>query len=235
MTLPIEKQRCPYCKSPLEAYKVTRVQTLCEHVFSPNETPCPKQLYRCSVEACPTVGVCMWTLDGELFTEGPYSHKKIDFIDSNDAPFGTISRKINVEVCKHDEDFTFFRLPWVRAEIYFEYESNLDGDIVKRKPRLRLYKRYNKDGWERYWHPIHETKTVCKKAWTSFRRFLRCNLYCRYGYHARTTNHDDLGITGSWTCNDCGHHEEAIQWPKPPPKKQKVEESTNVSKDEKDS
>ena len=33
------------------------------------------------------------------------------------------------------------------------------------------------------------------------------------------------GIAGEWTCNDCGHHQDAIQWPRPPKMKEALEKS----------
>ena len=52
-----------------------------------------------------------------------------------------------------------------------------------------------------------------------FRKWLQCKPFDK---HCNVTHHDDMGIAGAWTCNDCGHHQPAIEWPKyhhigPPP------------------
>jgi hypothetical protein len=47
-----------------------------------------------------------------------------------------------------------------------------------------------------------------------FRKWLQCRLL---DTHWSVTHHDDSGIDGAWTCDDCGHYEPAIEWPKPPP------------------
>ena len=48
-----------------------------------------------------------------------------------------------------------------------------------------------------------------------FRRIFCCWLF---DSHFDCTHFDDRGAAGEWKCNDCGHHEPAIVWLKPPPR-----------------
>jgi hypothetical protein len=65
------------------------------------------------------------------------------FINNNDAPFGSPERKTNVEIRKEDENkllFTFPCYPLKGWKVYskWEYRSNEDGDILKKKLHFRI-------------------------------------------------------------------------------------------------
>ncbi|MCF1193589.1 hypothetical protein LRR18_18540, partial [Mangrovimonas sp. AS39] len=67
----------------------------------------------------------------------------IPFIDENDGPFGSISRQINVEVSKKDENHPLFGIEtrWGHIEVVYSYKSNKDGDILSRKRKYQIWKK----------------------------------------------------------------------------------------------
>ena len=92
--------KCPCCKTELLAWKRLPLETLEEHVMDPNGIPTIKTAYRCPNIKCPTNGEkftaepkVFWNEDGELYGDS----KGITFIDNNNAPFGTMWRKLNSE------------------------------------------------------------------------------------------------------------------------------------------
>ena len=87
---------CPKCQTSIVPRERIRVQSLSEHVYDPNGEPSLKQVYGCLNKNCACFkDKIRWTEDGERFG-GKYD-VDYKFIDDNDAPFGTIFRKINAE------------------------------------------------------------------------------------------------------------------------------------------
>jgi len=133
---------CPCCKKELIRGEDLPLQTLTEHVCSPNETPCLKASFRCGNRFCaashPDV---LWNEDGEI-----YGYVKgIQWIDNNDAPFSSVQRQCNIEICKHDEDRVLFTIPfwplrnWALRKV-FSYRSNENGDILSRKSKMEWFR-----------------------------------------------------------------------------------------------
>ena len=49
------------------------------------------------------------------------------------------------------------------------------------------------------------------------KRFFFRNIFCRFmNSHWHLTHHDDRGLCGEKTCDDCGKHFPAMKWPEPP-------------------
>jgi hypothetical protein len=132
--------KCPACKSDLVEGESLRLQTTSEHVCCPNDEPSLKQSYRCGNQECETRkrGI-IWNRDGERY--GSDYPNLIAWIDGNDAPFGTWCRKANVEIYKKDENYYLGTIPcrplkgW-KVKVVYSYQSNEDGDILKRRAGL---------------------------------------------------------------------------------------------------
>ena len=138
--------KCPVCKTELAPGEMLRLETLEEHVCDPNAEPALKQSYHCSNPDCSAEGSgIIWNRNGERYGAG-----KLEWIDGNDAPFGSFERKMKVEIYKTDENYFLGTIPcwplkgW-RVKVVYNYKSNEDGDILKRRARLEWH-RPERDG-----------------------------------------------------------------------------------------
>lgn len=130
---------CPCCRTKLVITGQQRLETTEEHVCDPNGTPCMKDAYECLKSDCPAFGQGMWESGGEYFCK---DYKvKLPFIDDNSGPFGSFSRKLNVEIYKRDENFTICEVFGWKFKIVFNYLSNEDGDILKKRPKLEIWRK----------------------------------------------------------------------------------------------
>jgi len=144
-------QRCPVCRAPIEYWMDRKFETLSEHVQNPNQLDYPlRPAFRCSNKTCVTRKKMkydlFWNFDGAR-----YGGLELDecFINGNDAPFGSIERKINVEIYKKGVKRAIFFHPIfclyiVRPMIRFEYKSDTEGNILKKTAHLRFLKRMDK-------------------------------------------------------------------------------------------
>jgi len=143
--------KCPVCKTELVVWKQLRLETLSDHVFDPNgEQEIPlSDAYRCpSPFCCTNVGGkagemyeprVFWNSNGDLYSNG--TSKDIPFVDNNNAPFGSLNRRLNVEIYKKDENKHLLTIPcWPLKgwKVYkkYSYQSNENGDILKRRFHL---------------------------------------------------------------------------------------------------
>lgn len=143
------KMLCPCCKKELVQGKNLPLETLVEHVFSPNEKPCLKLSFHCENKNCaashPEI---LWSEGGERFgfVVG------IQWIDDNDSPFETLGRKLSVEYRKCDENKVLFTIPFwpfkgLSLMKSYTYTSNENGEILSRKRKFEwvLYLKWNKN------------------------------------------------------------------------------------------
>ena len=146
--------KCPVCRSPLEDGGMEPLETLSEHVSNPNGPISHKMSFRCSGASCPTRGAeVIWNSDGERY--GGFSFDKKNFIKGNDAPFGSIFRRINVE-CHNSglpERKELFTIGGIRFLMESDYRADEDGNVIRRKWRLTKLKRDRKH-WISYEWPI---------------------------------------------------------------------------------
>lgn len=126
---------CPCCKSDLVITGKAYLETVCEHVECIPVSL--KNKFECSNLCCSTrkLGI-VWNDYGERYGGGSSCNI---FIDGNDGPFGSFSRKANVEINKKDENYTIFRLGKIRFEAVFSYVSNENGEILDRRRRVRVW------------------------------------------------------------------------------------------------
>ena len=122
-----ELMRCPICKAELVEWKMVRMETLDIHIACLEVIP-ESMAYRCGNGYCPSNSgesmeqepLVFWNWDGECYGHIPNYH----FIDGNNAPFGTIWRKINAEG-KRDEKVICVLPLW--------FPSVLSGMTIRRK------------------------------------------------------------------------------------------------------
>jgi len=128
--------KCPVCKSELIVLEQKYLETLIEHVE--NIPPSLKDSYICSNSNCASHKFNIhWNEYGETYSD--FSNREFfQFIDNNNAPFGSYQRKSNVEIYKKDENKKYKIFGWT-LEIEWKYKSNLDGDILSKKPKLVLW------------------------------------------------------------------------------------------------
>lgn len=127
---------CPICKTKLVTTKKARLETLEEHVCCVDKISL-KDAYNCPNISCQAnIFKLLWSESGDCYFTG--CRDNLNFIDGNNAPFGTINRKIYVEVYKHDEDKTI-RIGKFMLRRVFSYESDYDGNILSKKSRLQFF------------------------------------------------------------------------------------------------
>jgi hypothetical protein len=128
--------KCPCCKTDLIAVDEDNYESLIEHVEC--REPTKKIGYGCPNTSCDTHDAIRWTDDGELYWIQYDTH--IKFINSNMAPFGTLSRRLNVEIYKCGVKRRSRMLSLGRWDIWFEYcyKSNENGDVLKWWPKLQV-------------------------------------------------------------------------------------------------
>jgi len=133
---------CPCCKTKLVVTGQERLETLEEHVSCVD--PCLKDKYECPNPSCATYQKCCWNEDGEHYQS---FSDKFPFIDNNSGPFGSFSRRINVEIYKHDEDRELFKLGRFKFKLVYSYKANEDGEILSRKRRIETWLKTRDDDW----------------------------------------------------------------------------------------
>lgn len=170
---------CPICKAQLIVTGQECFETLFEHVSDPNGTPSVKDKFECSNNFCSSKNVVFWNENGELYVNYNCFKKSNDlkFIDKNNGPFGTTSRKTNVEVCKNDENFYFNKNGKYRIFIEYKYTSNKNGDILSRKRKYQLHI-YNKemDGYIQYMSGIRLFLFIMKEFHYSVKSYKEGNM-----------------------------------------------------------
>lgn len=192
-----DKMRCPICKSELIVTGQERLETLLEHVSNPNGTPCLKNKFECSNESCSSKNVVFWNEGGELYihkNENAYEkYNVLEFIDKNNGSFGTISRKINIEIGKNDENFYFNKNGKYRIFVKYKYMSNENGDILnrKRKYELHIYNKKNNE-YIQYVSGISLFIFIMKEFHYSIKSYNKGNTNAIYNIK------DTLNGSGNW-------------------------------------
>lgn len=123
-----------------------RLQTLCEHVERPNETPSLKSRYECRNAGCSAFESVCWNEGGEsyaLYGHDKYQSFETSCIGNNTAPFGSFQRQMNVEIYKKDENHPLFGITtrWGYIEVAYHYKSDRDGNILSRRRSYNIWKK----------------------------------------------------------------------------------------------
>jgi hypothetical protein len=125
---------CPFCEKELVKDIERKYQSLNDYVCNPNAESYPLRMtFGCGCELGKN---CFWDKDGGLYVK-EYTQALHDFTGYKSA-VGSIGRKIDIEIYKHDEDFQFLNLFGWRFKVEYHYESNYNGDILSRKPSIKV-------------------------------------------------------------------------------------------------
>lgn len=139
--------KCPCCKSSIIEGEESHYQNSLDHISNPNGNPPSRITYICSESTCHTRKKDMfWDEYGDLYVGGWSGDEH--FENKNSAPFGSYSRKSNVEIYRKNLKkgiylhpiFTFFI--W-KPYIEFKYKADYNGKITKRYYSLEFFKKDN--------------------------------------------------------------------------------------------
>lgn len=167
--------KCPVCKSELVRGEDKEFETSSEHVCNPNQNSYPlRPTWECLNNKCELSGYdCFWNEYGELYSNIPYS-KKINWINDNEAPFGTFSRKINVEIYGKGLKKKIYLSPalclwFLQPMIEFKYLSNEDGDVLGKKMNLIFLKKSN-GSYSIHWNSWYNSLKYYFKSFKRIRK-----------------------------------------------------------------
>lgn len=174
--------KCPICGSELLEGPGRRFENLSDHVSDPNSRIRPlRQTFECHgayhLESsdkdikCPMGDSGFWDDYGDFYNQTDYDiYKRIEKLcDKNmTEALGSHARKSHTEIYKKDEEFVLFRTFKYKWIMNFNYEANMDGDIVKRRPYVQRLRKddiswvYDFPWWKMFFH-----------SWKVFRNHLK--------------------------------------------------------------
>ena len=155
--------KCPSCKSKLSRgsnKRLSGIEDICSNEGQMYAT------FKCKHEGCPCNDTVFWNDNGELYTvHGAFDKrpKESDYIDENNAPFGSETRQYNVELHKSDENGYIYRSKLFCIYKQYWYRSNTNGDILKRKCKLEIHVYNEHGGLERHITQLSRFIFSCKQ------------------------------------------------------------------------
>jgi hypothetical protein len=182
---------CPACKKKLLWGGSLSYQTLPEHVSNPNYDPPPRSFYYCDNILCdanasqeinkrcvitektvrtePNNIIMFWDEYGDLY--GGF-RSNIKFIGENNSPFGSDARRQNIEIRKRDENFKIIEIFGWRFNSEYSYKADTDGNILKRKMRITIWKKDKNGGYIHFisgWRMFMFLMKMFKKNYSNFK------------------------------------------------------------------
>ena len=137
--------RCSLCNSECVKDGQAPLETLEEHVMCCEEI-CLKDKYVCSNPGCisHTAEVC-WNEYGECYYH--LNHKPLPFIGGHTSAFGTIQRKVDVEL-DEKEDYDLFTFPcWPRKgwtlRVKWIRTADEEGNVLKKRRKYQWWTNEN--------------------------------------------------------------------------------------------
>jgi hypothetical protein len=176
----MENWLCPVCKNKLIKTGEEFYQTGSEHVCDPNrEINYKRSKYECSDTACISRKLeSFWNVDGELYggttkIDGKYVSLEDYCIGKNPGPFGTLERKLNVEIYKKGLKSKTYLHPFLTLWIYkpyidYHYISNYNGDVLKKGWEIKYLKKDDRNG--NYCIGVVSCFSIWKFLWKKFKR-----------------------------------------------------------------
>lgn len=152
--------RCPICGSELVEGHGRKFETLSDHVSDPNGRNRPlRPTFECHGTVhldlknedikCPMSDSGFWDDYGEFYSQVDYKlYKRIKGLCDKEMTeaLNSHARKSHTEIYKKDEEFVLFRIFKYKWRVKFNYESDMDGNIIKRRPYIRRLKK-DDIGW----------------------------------------------------------------------------------------
>lgn len=183
--------KCPSCESKITFGEVARYQTLDEHVCSPNSTPKLRRTLICSNRECITRKKnIFWDEYGDRY--GGFLVKDSSFINQNDSPFGSLGRRLNVEVHKKGVKDKTYLSPLLLFNIYqpvivFDYTADVTGKVLKKRFHIEYLKRESYSG--------KKTKEFCIYVIPFWKTFKYLNSNFKHSLHVYKETKNDLFLT----------------------------------------
>ena len=159
--------KCPCCKTILIQVGQGRFQNLVEHVTAPNKFPDMKDKHVCLNDGCKISPFCFWDSDGSFYINDYTGYKSVNgdkcFIDGNNGAFGSWARKAYVEIYKDDENYEILRIGKFKFRMTYQYESNENGDILKRRRKIEIWIKSRNVGYTHYVSGIRMLKHIIQQ------------------------------------------------------------------------
>jgi hypothetical protein len=132
---------CPLCKTELVRLpNQERYQDLLEHVLDPNGEPSMKDLYTCPNDSCEMHTMeSHWGYTGEWYRTRKGS--TVSYMGMNMAPYDSWERQMYTEIYDKTGDRLLFNLYFIRVELKWEKEANMQGDVLRRRPYILICRR----------------------------------------------------------------------------------------------
>lgn len=147
---------CPICKTPLSVVGQKRLETLSEHVCDPNGTPSLKDVYSCNNPSCSVSSKKpMWSEEGEYFGfEYSDDMNSSIALECRKGPLGSWERKAYMEIYDHTGDRTILNVFFITVNLEWAKIADRDGNILKRRPYIRILKRDMRRPYYTWWKSI---------------------------------------------------------------------------------
>lgn len=166
--------KCPCCMNYIIDGPKERYQTLDEHVCNPNGQSPMRTTLICSNEKCITrKNDTFWDSYGDMY--GGIGIEDSEFINSNNSPFGSLGRKLNVEIYKVGLKKKTYLPPFLLLWFYqpvieYTYKADEFGNVLKRGFNIIYLKK--DDGHFNNTYCIHVTPfwRTWKFLWDRFKR-----------------------------------------------------------------
>lgn len=171
-----ENWRCPVCEEPLSITGQKQYETGSEHVIDPNREEFPlRDAYQCTNKKCVACHKdTFWNYEGDLYSRD--FHFDEHCVNNNDAPFGSLARKSNVEIYKKGLKKKTYLHPilclwFLQPMIEYEYKANKEGEVLSKSFTIKFLKKSRgQKHYSTYWTP-------CWRTWSflygRFRRSLQ--------------------------------------------------------------
>lgn len=164
--------KCPICGNELIEGPGRRFETLSDHVSDPNGTHRPlRPTFECQGTYyfkskneemdCIMQDSGFWDDYGDFYSHVDFDLynriQKLCYKEMTEA-LDSYARKSHAEIYKRDEEFVLFRTLKYKWFVKFNYEANMDGDIVKRRPYIQRLKKdgvgwvYDYPWWKSFLH-----------------------------------------------------------------------------------
>jgi hypothetical protein len=185
-----KKMKCSICEQelkPLDGKWDATHQDTNDHVCNPNGSPSLKIIFVCrNIDCIACQAEVHWDNDGEYYGSQlkDWKNFRLDndiFKDKLLSAIGSFSRKLEVEIYKHDEDKY---LPKIKTplgnfqiKVTYKYKANEEGKILSRKRKLEYLVGKPNDILMQYWIPGISMFTYSIgehiKEYNNYKRFLK--------------------------------------------------------------
>jgi hypothetical protein len=118
--------KCSICKSNLYSTESVMVSGVMNEEYLTEK-------YICSDSSCVShFSESWWDSDGQFYSSRFLP--KVMFVDKMTGAFGSIQRRLDVEIYKKDENWIIFSIPkLIKINLKWRYQATEDGEILSRR------------------------------------------------------------------------------------------------------